>query len=122
MNKVKKLFKQAGWWILYLFGYVVILMLLNYTKLFTYSTLVKFNYICIALILLASGILAGRSCEKKAYIRGIELSGIIVLVLFLLNIIFIRSFNLKTFMYYLLIIVSFTIGSMIGINLKKTRK
>ena len=122
MNKAKKLLKQVGWWLFYLFGYVVILMLLNYTKLFTYSTIIKINYICVGVILLIFGILTGRTCDKKGYIEGLKISSIIVLILLILNIIFLRVFSLKNFIYYILIIMSFTIGSIIGINLKKTSK
>lgn len=122
MKNIKKLLKQTGWWLFFLFGYVVILMLLNYTRLFTYSTIVKFNYICVSIILLIFGILTGRKCDKKGYIEGIKLGSIISIALLILNIIFLRTFSLKIFLYYILIIISFTIGSIIGINLKKAKK
>ncbi len=122
MDKIIKTFKRVGWWLFFLFGYVIILMLLNYTKIFTFSTIVKFNYVCVSLILFIFGFLTGKSCEKRAYIEGIKISGIIDIVLIILNITFIRIFNLKTLIYYLLIMISFTLGSMIGINLKKVKK
>lgn len=122
MKNLKKLLKQVGWWFFFLFGYVFILMFLNYTKLFTYYTIVKFNYICVSIILLIFGILTGRNCDKKGYIEGIKLGSIISIALLILNIIFLRTFTLKIFLYYLLIIISFTIGSIIGINLKKAKK
>ncbi len=122
MKNIIKTFKKVGWYLTYLFLYVVILMLLNYTKLFTYSKLVKLNYIFVAIILLIFGISTGRTCEEKGYIEGIKVGSIIVSILLLLNIIFLRVFSIKTVLYYLLIIFSFTIGCIMGINIKKAKK
>ena len=121
MKNIIKTLKIVGWYLFYLFAYVVTLMLLNYTKIFTYSKIVEFNYVCVALILLVLGILTGRACNKKGYMEGVKISGIIVGILLLLNIIFLRIFSIKIFLYYILIIFSFTIGCIMGINLKKTR-
>jgi putative membrane protein (TIGR04086 family) len=66
------------------------------------------------------GIINGKKASKKGYLEGLKLGSIIILILLIFNLIFIRKFSLNTFVYYLVIIASTTIGSMIGINLRKS--
>lgn len=65
------------------------------------------------------GIGIGRKSSKKGYLEGLKLGGIIILSLLLINLLFIRTFSLSILMYYLIILASSIIGSMIGINIKR---
>lgn len=119
MNKLKKYIKLSSTWSVFLLLYLIVLTLLNYTQILKFNSIIKVNFVVISIVSFIFGILNGRVSTKKGYIEGLKLGSIISFSLFLLNIIFIRKFSLSIFIYYLVIIVSTTFGSMIGINLKK---
>ena len=119
MNKLKKYIKITLTWIIMLIIYTFILLILNYTQVLKFNSLIKLNIIIMLITIFIIGILNGKTAQKKGYIEGIKLGSIISSILLLLNIIFIRKFSLYTLLYYLSIIISTTIGSMIGINIKR---
>ena len=97
--------------------YIVVLIILNYLLNNINFTLI--NYIFNSIFFLILGIKNGKKSTNKAYLNGLKYGLTIVIILFLINIIFIRNISSYTFIYYVLIIISTTIGSMIGINIKK---
>lgn len=119
MTKVKKYLKPTlfvlGGILIYLFA----LSLLHYAGTLTLKTIGSINFAVAALVSLLAGLRRGKKTSKKGYLEGLKLGGIIVLILFIMNLILYRSFSLYAFLYYFLILVSTTIGSMIGINLKR---
>lgn len=118
MEKLKKyLMPSLIWFGIFLF-YLIILVIFNYLGFLHLSSIVKINFVVISLMTLIFGIINGKKTSKKGYLEGLKYGGIIVGVLFLLNLIFYRNFNLYILLYYLIVIASSTIGSMIGINLK----
>ena len=68
--------------------------------------------------MLLSGIYLGSKVKEKGYLEGIKISGIIVLLFIIVSLILKQKLNLNSFIYYFILIVSSTIGSMIGINKK----
>lgn len=119
MNLLKKYGKIVLLWSTITILYLIILTILNYTQLMKLETITKLNFIFVSVITFILGILTGKSSTKKGYIEGLKIGSLITTLLFLLNIIFIRNFNLHIFIYYLTLLISCTFGSMIGINLKK---
>lgn len=119
MDKIKKYMKPIITWIVLLFIYLFLLVILNYFQILKFNTIIKVNFIIMAVITFLFGLSIGRKTHKKGYLEGLKLGFIITLILLILNILFIRGFNLNILVYYLIIIVSSTFGSMIGINLKK---
>lgn len=119
MEKLKKIVRPMLMWTISIILYIVVLSVLNYTGLISLASVVKINFIAVAVITLIFGILCGKKTSKKGYLEGIKMGSMIVLIIFLLNLIFYRTFSLYILLYYLVIIVSSTIGSMIGINLKR---
>ena len=121
MNKLKKYGKISLIWISFLIIYLLLLTILNYTQVLKFSSIIKVNFVIIAIIVFIFGILNGKATEKKGYLEGLKLGSIISLSFLLLNLLFIRKFSLSIFIYYLVIIVSTTFGSMLGINLRKNK-
>lgn len=119
MNKLKKYARISLIWLGVLLAYVFILTILNYTQILKFNSIIKLNFFMIAIITFIFGILNGKTSAKKGYIEGIKMGLIIIALLFILNLIFYRTFNLSTFIYYIVILASSMFGSMIGINLKK---
>ena len=116
------LFKNLIMSLLYFFGIVLI-------SLFIYSVLVYFNIISgkiSTIIMFLIPIISSFVCSfrlgirsnKKGYIEGIKLGSIIIIIFLVISLIF-SSFNYKSLIYYLIIILSNTLGSMFGISQKK---
>lgn len=119
MEKVKKYIKHA----LIMLGTVVlylgILLVLAYTGAMGLKGIFIMNSIVMTILLLIFGMRTGKKASKKGYLEGLKIGGITVMVLLLANLIFYRSFSLVLFLYYLVLIASSTIGSILGINLKR---
>ena len=119
MDKIKKYLKPIATWFILLMVYLLLLVTLNYFQVLKFNSLIKINFIIMAIITFIFGIGSGKKTSKKGYMEGLKLGFIIIFILLLLNIIFVRSFNLNILVYYLILIISSTFGSMIGINLRK---
>lgn len=74
--------------------------------------------IIIIISLFISGILLGKKSKKKGWLEGLKLSGIVIFIILIINLIFIKEFNLQTIIYYIIILLSCVFGSMLGINKK----
>jgi putative membrane protein (TIGR04086 family) len=70
----------------------------------------------------AGGFIVGQSSNKKGWLSGLKLAGMIIILFFLMTIIFRLGLSTKNLIYYLIIIASSTIGSMIGISTKEKKK
>lgn len=118
MQKIKKLIKPTLLLLTTFLIYFLILTTLHYTGLLKLSSISKINFFIIALVSLISGFTIGKKTSKKGYLEGLKLGLIICSILLLLNAILYRTFSLYLLIYYIVILSSTTIGSMIGINLK----
>lgn len=118
MEKIKKLIKPSCLIIGSMLLYILILSGLHYIGVIKLSSIVKINFVVIASIMFAGGLLLGKKATKKGYLEGLKLGSIFLVIIFLLNVIFYRHFDLYVVLYYLIILVGSTIGSMIGINLR----
>ncbi len=113
-------FKKIGISLLYSFASLFILTFiitfLNYINLFNYNVFKVFKIIVLIISFFIGGFIIGKKSIKKRYLEGLKF-GLINLILFIiLNLLF-NDFNIKDLIYYLIIIGSTTIGSML--NLKK---
>lgn len=72
--------------------------------------------ISIITITFVSGILVGRNTKNCAYKKGIILGICFISVMFLLSVILGSTISFNMITYYLIILISCTLGSMIGIQ------
>jgi len=69
--------------------------------------------------LFIGGFFLGKRCEKKGWLEGIKIGSIIIFLFFLISYLGLdQGLNLKVFIYYLLLLASSVLGSMLGINKK----
>lgn len=120
MNKLwNKTFKT----LLIIFFLIVILSLIGnilyYYNLFSNLTMKYFEILSVIIIMLIGGFIIGYNAPSKAYLYGLRLSLIIVLIMILFGFIF-NDIHLSNIVYYVIITVSLTFGSMLGI-MKKTK-
>lgn len=85
------------------------------------SNLVKYlRPLLILLILFISSYNLGKKTDKKGYLEGIKLASSIIFIFLVISLIFFRPyFKLRLILYYLILIITSTLGSMIGINKEK---
>lgn len=95
-----------------------LLTLLSYFDIIGDKTLSIFEIISMILIMLTGGFLIGLKSNKKGWLEGLKIGLIFYVFLSLVNIIFFHSFNFKTIIYYLILLIPSILGGMIGI-LKK---
>jgi len=100
----------------------LILTIFSYFDLFNDKVISIIKSIIILITFLVSGFYIGKNSIKKGYIEGIKL-GLIFISISTVLIILLPSidFSLSTIIYYLVAIVLCTIGSTVGINMKKTK-
>ncbi len=71
--------------------------------------------------MLVGGIYIGLRSKEKGYVEGIKIGLISIFILMILSIIIYKTnINSKNIIYYLILLSSSILGSMIGINKKKT--
>ena len=85
------------------------------------SNLVKYlRPLLILLILFMSSYNLGKKIDKKGYLEGFKLGSLIVAIFLVISLIFFRPyFKLRLILYYLILIITTVLGSMIGINKEK---
>lgn len=112
--------KNIGYVFLGILVTTIIITLLNYFGLLNGTMLNIISIITITLSILIGGYLTGKKANKKGYLEGIKFGSIVIIIILFLNlIIFKNQFNLTSILYYLLLLFTSTIGSMIGIMRKK---
>lgn len=97
----------------------IIITVLNYLGILSGLALKIVLVSVIILALFIGGYLTGRKANKKGYLEGIKFGSIMIILILLLNlIIFKNKFTLVNILYYLSLMFSSTLGSMIGISRK----
>ena len=99
----------------------IIITILSYFELLNPTLITIIKIFIIISSCLISGIYLGLKSNKNGYLEGLKLGGIILVIYILLTLILKPiEFNKFTWLYYLIIIGLEVLGSMIGINKKKT--
>lgn len=91
----------------------IILSILNLLGLKTYDIALLVVMVITSII---SGFFVGRKSTKKGYINGLSFGIMLSLVMFIFSLFFRSKYGLDTLIYFLIIIASSTVGSMIGIQ------
>ena len=119
-----KYLKKLGFSLIYVISTILVLTFI--TTLFSYFNILNNKVISIIKIIipiismLIGGFYIGKRSLKKGFLEGLKLGSIFSLVLIIFNYLaFDNSFKFKYLLFYLIIIVSSILGSMIGINVNK---
>ena len=118
MNKYLKYFKSLLFISISLIIFNLIISILYYFNVLNDNSINYINFIIIILSMLIGGIYIGSKTNKKGYFEGLKIGLIIFILFFLVSYLGFNSFKIKYLIYYLVLILSSTIGSMIGISKK----
>lgn len=121
MNYLKKIVSSIGIWLIVTLFLIFLNTLLNYFDVYNYNTYVVISFIIIIIASLISGFYTGIKSSKKGWLEGIKIGLIVVFVSLIINLFTGFIFNIKTIIFYLVILSSNVIGSMFGIQKNKSQ-
>ncbi len=116
--KMLKYLKAIGWVLAINLIFSLIITFLHYFDVFSPNTIKTLKLFGVIVSMLMGGIYIGKKSEKKGYLEGIKIGFAFILFIFLFTIIS-KNFALRAILYYLIILISSTVGAMIGIQKKK---
>ena len=116
--------KTIGFSFVYILSTILILSIIftlfNYFNIINDKILSILNILTPIAGLLIGGFYIGKHSTSKGYIEGLKLGTIFSVLLIIFNFLaFNNHFKVKYILFYLIIIVSAILGSMIGINKKE---
>lgn len=114
----KKMLTFIGIFWLIILGGTLVLTILNYFNLFSSSIISVLKLLLPITAIFIVSYRLGKLSEKKGYLEGLKIGSVIVL-LFLILVLLLDKFMVKSLLYYLILILSSVMGSMIGINKRK---
>ena len=105
------------------FFFNLILTLLYYFNIIGANVNSYLKLIFMAIIMITGGLMIGLKADKKGWLEGIKIGGLVICLMFLVSYLgFDKSLNIKSIIYYVLLILSSMLGSVIGINKKSSQK
>jgi putative membrane protein (TIGR04086 family) len=106
--------------------FATILILTLFLTFFHYFNIINekileiLKIITITASIFIGGYKIGKQSFKKGWLEGIKFALIMIVIFLILSWIFRLGIELKTIVYYFIILVSSMLGGMIGINKRKT--
>lgn len=117
LNKLKSYFKVILIGLLFMIVFAFLLSILEYFNLFYGKVSEVSMFIYMAILFFIIGFLVGKKATHKGYLEGIKISLSLIFILIVINVLFYQTgFSLERTIYYFILILSSTLGSMIGIN------
>ena len=116
---IKKYLISYGYTFATIFVGTFILTILNYFNIVTTNFTNITKLIILIFSIFIGSFILGKKSLKKGYIEGIKYSIVFIVLLVIINLLFVKEFNVKSIIYFLIIIISSTFGSMLGINKKR---
>ena len=97
--------------------FAFLLSILEYFNFFYGKVSEVSMFIYMAILFFIIGFLVGKKATHKGYLEGIKISLSLIFILIVINVLFYQTgFSLERTIYYFILILSSTLGSMIGIN------
>ena len=117
---MKKIGKALLYTLVTILVLTFIVTIFNYFNLFNYKVVVVFKIIIPILAIFIGGFIMGRKSTIKGWLEGIKYGIIFVVILCIINYLLLRiGFKIQDLIYYLILILTSTFSSIVGINYKK---
>lgn len=116
---VKKMLKSYACLIISLLVFSFIGTLFNYFDVINGKVMSICNFMVFIFSMGLGGFVIGKNALKNGWLEGFKIGIIFILIILVFNLIFIHDINMKSVIFYIILIISSTIGSMFGINKKE---
>lgn len=118
MEKIKKYIKPLIYFYVSLLSYLIIITALNYFNVISYKSVSLISFIVVILLFMMVGFMVALRSNKKGYINGLIIGGFNIVLFLFLTFILGANPKLNVLIYFLILLLSSTIGGMFGINYK----
>ena len=118
LSKYIKYLKAFLFIIIPIFIFNLIFSFLYYNDIISSSINSYLSLFVVAISFLFGGIYLGNKVTNKGYLEGLKIGLVIILLFIVFSLIFKLKLGTNSFIYYIMILASSIIGSMIGINKK----
>lgn len=118
MGKIKNYLRGIVYFYILLIIYLIIITTLNYFNVFSYQTISIINFISMIILFMVIGFSIAIKSQKKGYINGLIIGGFNIVLFLFLAFILGDAPKLTAGIYFLILLLSSTIGGMFGINYK----
>ena len=112
--------KKIGKVLLITFSSIIVLgLLLNtlyYFDIISNNIYNIMKMIIVLATLFVNALILGKNTDKYGILEGLKLGAIFILIMIIIKIITNSTFDIRTFIYSIIIILTTSIGSIIGIN------
>lgn len=120
MNKYTKYLKALLYIFIPILFFNLILSLLYYFNILSDKSFNILKIITTLISFIIGGIYIGKKSNRKGYLEGLKIGLIAIIIFFIISYLaFDHGITIKSSIYYLVMLATSTIGSMIGINKKK---
>ena len=119
MTYFKNLAKIVGITILMLLGISFLNTILYYFDIISSSVSSVIKLITPLISFFLGSYLLGKKAEKKGFLEGLKLGGILILFFLIVSILTKHNFSIKMMFYYFILLFTASVGGMAGINRKK---
>ena len=121
MNYIKNLGISFLWVICFFLGLTFIITFFNYFNILGDKILEIFKILIPILSIFIGGFKFGKTSKNKGWLEGLKLGLVFIIFIIIFNFLALdREFQLKNILFYIILISSCMLGSMIGINKKKS--
>lgn len=111
--------KRLLWTFIILFISLIAISTLYYFNLISPNTYKVLEITILLLSIFINSFILGKKSNKRGYLEGIKFSSIIIVLFIILSIILSEALMFRNIIYYLIIMITSILGSMIGINKRK---
>lgn len=116
MNYLKRLGKVILFALLSIIILGLLLNTLYYFDIISNNIYNIMKMIIVLTTLFINALILGKNTDKYGILEGLKLGAIFILIMIILKIITNSTFDIRTFIYSIIIILTTSIGSIIGIN------
>ena len=122
MNYLKKIGKFTLTLLLSIMILCFILSIFYYYDIINNNIYNIMKLIIVIATLFINAILLGKNTNKYGLVEGLKLGGIFIIIMIIIKAIFNSNFDIRFFIYSIIILLTTSVGSIIGINKKEIRK
>lgn len=119
MNYLKRLGKVILFTLISIIILGLLLNTLYYFDIISNNIYNIMKMIIVLATLFINALILGKNTDKYGILEGLKLGAIFILIMIIIKIITNSTFDIRTFIYSIIIILTTSIGSIIGINKEK---